>query len=370
MAHKPRIVMYNKVDALSEVNKYNTVCFGGCVPVVGPPTRLCTYLSLTHATITYHVSLSTQEEAAAWSEEVMQMMLEQEDAAKARAAGPSTLGSMAEENKEGRDEEDEDEERFMELAVAGSGMTGQGALGFDVYVCVDVGVSIYIKPHDDPLTPNSNKPNKPNPRHAGPAAGDGRGAALHHGARRGGAPLLRGLHAQPGALLYMDMGLCEAMLPHHLTPHHPPTPTTNRSTTAARATRWSTRPTAPSSPRACPTCVHASCLCVYVVCTPHRTRTTSEPQHTNTSTNQTTQDLAFKLLPYRVDAGARAHHERAAGEEIDWAALAKGRHTYKQRLQRGEVTALSASASAAGQEEEQQQESVVASASAGAGAAA
>lgn len=135
MAHKPRIVMYNKVDALSEVNKYNTVCFGGCVPVVGPPTRLCTYLSLTHATITYHVSLTTQEEAAAWSEEVMQMMLEQEDAAKARAAGPSTLGSMAEENKEGRDEEDEDEERFMELAVAGSGMTGQGALGFDVYVC-------------------------------------------------------------------------------------------------------------------------------------------------------------------------------------------------------------------------------------------
>lgn len=71
-----------------------------------------------------------------------------------------------------------------------------------------------------------------------------------------------------------------------------------------------------------------------------------------------------------MDAGARAHHERAAGEEIDWAALAKGRHTYKQRLQRGEVTALSASASAAGQEEEQQQESVVASASAGAGAAA
>lgn len=41
-----------------------------------------------------------------------------------------------------------------------------------------------------------------------------------------------------------------------------------------------------------------------------------------------------------MDAGARQHHERQAGEEIDWAALAKGRHTYMERLQRGEVTAL------------------------------
>lgn len=67
----------------------------------------------------------------------------------------------------------------------------------------------------------------------------------------------------------------------------------------------------------------------------------------NTTPKSTQQDLAFKLLPYRVDAGARAHHERAAGEEIDWAALAKGRHTYKQRLQRGEVTALSSSSPSA-----------------------
>lgn len=76
------------------------------------------------------------------------------------------------------------------------------------------------------------------------------------------------------------------------------------------------------------------------------------------SPNKNTQDLAFKLLPYRVDAGARAHHERAAGEEIDWAALAKGRHTYKERLQRGEVAALSVTAQAQqDQEHPQQQES-------------
>jgi hypothetical protein len=57
-----------------------------------------------------------------------------------------------------------------------------------------------------------------------------------------------------------------------------------------------------------------------------------------------------------VDAGARAHHELAAGEEIDWVALAKGRHTYKQRLQRGEVTALSANGNGSQLQQEQQEQ--------------
>lgn len=98
--------------------------------------------------------------------------------------------------------------------------------------------------------------------------------------------------------------------------------------------------------------------------------------HTLTNHNPPTQnpkpkrqDLAFKLLPHRVDAGARAHHERAAGEEIDWVALAKGRHTYKERLQRGEVTALS-SAGGAGTEEEEEHQPQPASASASVSASA
>ena len=33
----------------------------------------------------------------------------------------------------------------------------------------------------------------------------------------------------------------------------------------------------------------------------------------------------MRLLPYRVDAGARAYQERALGDEIDWVALAKVR---------------------------------------------
>ena len=55
------------------------------------------------------------------------------------------------------------------------------------------------------------------------------------------------------------------------------------------------------------------------------------------------QDLAIRLLPFRVDGGAQAFNLVKEGEEIDWVALAKGRHNYKERLERGEVTALSPS---------------------------
>jgi hypothetical protein len=43
-----------------------------------------------------------------------------------------------------------------------------------------------------------------------------------------------------------------------------------------------------------------------------------------------------------VDEGARAFKEREAGAEIDWAALAKGRHDYIKKVDRGEVSALRA----------------------------
>ena len=55
------------------------------------------------------------------------------------------------------------------------------------------------------------------------------------------------------------------------------------------------------------------------------------------------QDLAVRLLPFRVDRGAQSYNLVQEGEEIDWAALAKGRHHYKEKLERGEVTALSPS---------------------------
>ncbi len=68
----------------------------------------------------------------------MAMMLEQEDRAKAAAAGPSTLGGMAEAaaaaaaaaalDADDDDDDEEEEAPFEELAVAGSGMTGQGVL--------------------------------------------------------------------------------------------------------------------------------------------------------------------------------------------------------------------------------------------------
>jgi hypothetical protein len=163
-----------------------------------------------------------QEEAAAWSEEVVDMMLEQEDEAKAAAAGPSTLGIMAEEAAAAAaagddDDDDDDEEKpFMELAVAGSGVTGQGACvraytwnGTWVYVCGGEGTDGSPKHrHASPRVPCSPSHQHTHDvllygmnqtsRRAGPAAGAGRGAAGHHGARRGGPPLLRGLHAQPG----------------------------------------------------------------------------------------------------------------------------------------------------------------------------
>jgi len=55
------------------------------------------------------------------------------------------------------------------------------------------------------------------------------------------------------------------------------------------------------------------------------------------------QDLAIRLLPFRVDRGSQSYNLIQEGEEIDWAALAKGRHYYKEKLERGEVTALSPS---------------------------
>jgi hypothetical protein len=62
-----------------------------------------------------------------------------------------------------------------------------------------------------------------------------------------------------------------------------------------------------------------------------------------TSLPPSPQDLAIRLLPFRVDGGAQAFNLVKEGEEIDWVALAKGRHNYKERLERGEVTALSPS---------------------------
>lgn len=53
-------------------------------------------------------------------------MLEQGDAATLAANGPATLGAMAE-AEANEDEEEEEEKPFMELSVAGSGRTGQGA---------------------------------------------------------------------------------------------------------------------------------------------------------------------------------------------------------------------------------------------------
>jgi hypothetical protein len=61
---------------------------------------------------------------------------------------------------------------------------------------------------------------------------------------------------------------------------------------------------------------------------------------THSLTPSLPQDLAIRLLPYRVDSGAQSYKQVEEGQEIDWGALAKGRHVYKERLERGEVTAL------------------------------
>jgi hypothetical protein len=55
---------------------------------------------------------------------------------------------------------------------------------------------------------------------------------------------------------------------------------------------------------------------------------------------QVPHDLATKLLPYRIDEGAKLFQQLDAGAEIDWVALAKGRHEYKEKVKRGEVGAL------------------------------
>lgn len=81
---------------------------------------------------------------------------------------------------------------------------------------------------------------------------------------------------------------------------------------------------------------------------------------------QVPQDVAMKLLPYRVDdgewgrrtrlrwnvlsgsrarpecmtAGAKAYKSMDRGAEIDWVALAKGRHDYVTKVKRGEVISL------------------------------
>ncbi|GAB5037074.1 gtp-binding protein [Nannochloropsis oceanica] len=57
------------------------------------------------------------------------------------------------------------------------------------------------------------------------------------------------------------------------------------------------------------------------------------------------QDLAIRLLPFRVDRGSQSYNLVQEGEEIDWAALAKGRHYYKEKLERGEPSSSSSSSS-------------------------
>lgn len=141
VAHKPRIVMYNKVDALSEVSKRETASITHVSTVLFVPVWILSpFLPLLTRAPQPHTPRHTQqqEEAAVWSEEVVQLMLEQEDAAKAKAAGPSTLGAQDGEGEEG---DEDDEEKFMELAVAGSGMTGEGTC---VCVLMDEGVGVGV----------------------------------------------------------------------------------------------------------------------------------------------------------------------------------------------------------------------------------
>lgn len=113
-------------------------------------------------------------------------MMEQGDAATLAANGPATLGAMA----EAEANEEEEEKPFMELSVAGSGRTGQGAcvicdgglvedgaLGSrsDLSPLPSAPTYLISHPSDSPTTHTI--------RRAGPAAGDRRGPALHHGAR-------------------------------------------------------------------------------------------------------------------------------------------------------------------------------------------
>ena len=240
VGHKPRIVLYNKMDQLSEVRKKKKEEEEEAHPPTHPPTHVYSKSTLSPPPSIHpptHPPTHPQEAQLAWSEEVLDMMQRDEE---------------RKQEEEEEEEEEEDEEQGMELAVAGSAVTGEGML--DLLKALDEALrSIMV--HVEVLLPYSE------------------------------ASTLSQIH---------DRGSCDKVVYQ-----------ADGTFVAARVP----------------------------------------------------QDLAVRLLPYRVDAGAQAYQQLEQGEEIDWVALAKGRHTYKQRLQRGEVVALTAN-----EQQQQQQERSSASA--------